>query len=285
MVSIRVVWAMIVAAGCGPTMGDGVGGSRDGTRGDDSGVPKTDGVSATGAGSTGFSGSTTAPLSTVGGSTAPVDEAGLDTSASDGRIVGVCEDRLGCAMPVDCDTFDCGTLGSRFDDAGCLWPPCSFKLNCPDGGVCFFPEEWGMCTPTGVMCREDDRVCECAMTDDCGGRMCMPAGVAPPTQCNLIDDENACIDRGCTASLDVRPIVDAGDGSCLCELAVPQCVWISPDATTERGDATPYYNLLSAQVVVFEDRIDPPPAGWIACDDLGASTPECDCAALLPCAM
>ncbi len=111
----------------------------------------------------------------------------------------------------------------------------------------------------------------------------MPAGTAPPTQCNLIGDPIDCEDVGCSGVVQVRPIVTA-QGVCSCDEEVTQCYWASEPTTVTEGLATPYYNALSEAVFLFPDRYDPPPAGWLACEDLPTAAPGCECAATRPCA-
>ncbi len=62
-----------------------------------------------------------------------------DTTTAGGSCTGFGEP---CAAA--CEILECGVFGSRFDERGCLYPPCSFKLNCPDDGVCIHPAPWGL---------------------------------------------------------------------------------------------------------------------------------------------
>ncbi|MEM6995603.1 MAG: hypothetical protein AAF721_34145 [Myxococcota bacterium] len=265
--------------GCGPT----VTGTSPADTGDDGTTTEADttGTSAMSTTATPTS-ATVGPDDSTGTSSSPDDTTeGPDSSDTDAP--GLCSEGLACSVPVDCEVQRCGALGSHFDEDGCRRPSCSLKSTCPDDGVCFYPDQWGLCAPSVVDCEEIDSTCVCSNSDDCGATICMPAGEAPTALCGDFTDEGSCVDAGCSF-IEGRPIVSAGD-SCLCDLAEPRCVWMSPSTNATPGMATAYLNNLDQTVVVLDDGYDPPPAGYSRCDAIRFPPAECVCAMMLPCAM
>jgi len=229
----------------------------------------------------------TADTSTTSDATGTTDGPSTtgDASSDTGEPGGCADVPQGCSTPVDCQRQACGALGSWFDASGCLRAPCSLKGTCaaPDE-VCFQPAEWGLCASSGVSCEDVGGQCECSSDDDCGGEFCVPDDQAPPALCNALEGGPECSDAGCASAANVRPIVAAGE-SCLCDLGETRCLWVPPSASVTGGQATAYMHLETLAVEVFEDAYDPAPLGYIACADLDAPPPACECAAVLPCAM
>ncbi len=76
-----------------------------------------------------------------------------------------------CTEAPECDD-SCGVGTSRQDENGCPRPDCG--SGCPDGMRCFEPALWGGCAYSYEECTEQEGVCECVISDDCGGAWCVP---------------------------------------------------------------------------------------------------------------
>ncbi len=276
---------------CGPTIGSGDGGGDGGGDGDSDVGPATTSAadasesdSMTPTADTGSPATTspTGPDTTAGATSDTSNTTDADSTGGAGTCPIV--PTSSCAEPFDCEAVSCGAFDSWIDPDGCVRAPCSTKGTCPDNGICFEPRAWGGCTPSAQTCQDRDGACTCTSTPDCGGTFCVPDGQAPPTACYDLDTEESCIDSGCGPFLEGRPVVTAGAG-CLCDLAQSYCVWVRADATVTAAQPTAYANLVDGSVVVFDDAYDPPPAGYEPCASQAFPSPECLCAAMLPCAM
>ncbi len=153
-----------------------VGEYEDDTGGASSGASSS-GDESTQSTGTASAGSATASSATVT-STSGGAETSDDSSGSSG-VAAACEGNENhlCSDPVDCGE-SCGSLGSMFDDSGCVRAPCSTHANCGDGMFCYRPFDYGGCQSSDVGCVEDlDGTCHCASSPDCGGAYCVPEDI------------------------------------------------------------------------------------------------------------
>lgn len=280
---------VVAAAACGPAIAqpgdDASVGSEDGSQGSGTG-----GMTATSGLTSADDDPTTDPTATfttsVGPSTSASDATDtIDPSVGDETGPGpACpqSESFTCQGQVGCDGRPCADDPlSPFDEHGCLRPRCP----CDPGTVCFTPADWGGCASSSIFCEDDPTgVCVCGGTDDCGGSYCLPEGQVPTAACGAIMEEADCLDSGCTAFVQGRPITDRGGGACLCDLEEPWCLFVDPGATALPGN-TAYVSAIDGRVLVFPATWDPPPFGWIACANHPSPPPECACAEVLPCAM
>lgn len=229
---------------------------------------------------TGASDSATSDVDSSGGSdeSGPPPETTTDETTTDGTTTDggpACQNpaQMCGDVQIDCAEHNCGAIGSPFDAQGCLRESCD-DTACGVGEVCFADESAG-CSPSVVQCGLVDGACECNMSEDCGGRYCYPEGEAPPTDCNAITDEAACVAAGCQAvPADPSSIEDD-----MCKVTPPisVCVWF-PGGGPGTGEPLPdaYYHQASQQVVLFHTRWDEDPYGWSNCLDL-AGPDACEC--------
>ena len=276
--------SVVVAVSCGPAIGQ-PGDDATASSGDDGSTGMTGPTSLTSVGEDTTAGpgpsTTVGPSTTASDATDTIDPSVGDTTDTSGPVCPQTEN-FTCAGQVGCDGRPCADNPmSPIDEGGCLRPECP----CEDGMVCFTPADWGGCVGSEIFCSDDETgQCLCGGTDDCGGSYCLPEGDAPTAACGSIVEEAECLDAGCSAFVQGRPITDRGGGACLCDLEEPWCLWIDPGATALPNPAA-YVSAIDGRVLVFEATWDPPPFGWIACADMFDPPPECACAEVLPCAM
>jgi hypothetical protein len=276
---VRMGWirglasAGLISVGCGPTIetpgGDGSAGSTSSPT-DSTGTLET-----------------TAPgtLTTFPGTvtTTPPDDTETTGLPHDLPPFECDNPAFACNGPLDCDAWACGTPGSQVDETGCLRRSCTTDEDCLGTDVCHRPLDWGQCASSGTSCHDGPTgECECVSDPDCGGAWCLPADEAPPSEACEDTSPAACEASGCTSELG-RPIVPV-DASCLCDLETPHCIWLWEGAELQPGN-TAYMRYEDQSVVVFPWSAQPPPLGWIACDDVAFPPPGCICAQNLPCAM
>lgn len=264
-----------MALGCGPRIETDHAGETDETSGSTAMTTSetTHGTSMQ---------TTTSSTSTL--DTAPEDSGEVDSGPKLDLPVLDCDTPdFTCTGSIDCDAWRCGGIESAFDETGCLRRSCTRDEDCPEPDVCFTPADWGLCASSGLSCQDGPNAeCTCVGNPDCGGAYCIPAESSPPA--GGCDDAvpDGCVGSGCQAQMG-RPILPAG-GSCACDLEELYCLWWPNDAELVPTRTT-YVRIEDQAVVVFPSSIDPPPLGWIACDDVAFPPPGCTCAANLPCAM
>jgi hypothetical protein len=189
---------------------------------------------------------------------------------------------FGCSEPLDCEIWSCGDPLSQVDENGCMRRDCTDDRDCPSTHVCFRPFDWGVCASSNITCNEGPAgTCECISDPDCGGAWCIPNDDAPPSDGCDDSSPSACEASGCEAVFG-RPIL-ASNGSCLCELQTPQCIWMSAETTVSPGNKA-YMRQSDLEVVAFPWSASPAPLGWTACEDLDFPPPACICAENLSCA-
>jgi hypothetical protein len=128
-----------------------------------------------------------------------------------------------------------------------------------------------------LFCEDDPSgQCVCGGDPDCGGSYCLPADLAPPADCGSLDDEQICLDAGCSGWVGGRPIIPSGN-ACLCDLEQGYCLW-SASGLAGNPESTPYVRMTDFAVVVFPTRFDDDPIGWTPCDALPNPPGECECA-------
>lgn len=188
----------------------------------------------------------------------------------------------GCDGPIDCRGQQCGRPNSPYDVDGCLRFRCDGPEDCASGEVCHRPLDWGGCVSSGWSCEEDPELgCICGGRADCGGSYCLPADQVPPVHCTELTSAPECLDAGCGPFVTGRPITDAGGGSCLCDLPMEYCVFV-PEGTVPTPVPTPYLAPELGAVIKLPQRYEPPPFGWVPCDEL-PDVALCQCAMALPC--
>jgi|GEM_PF-6428109 len=157
---------------------------------DGSGTGQTDAGSSHTSATAGETGQVSGGFDTVGATSSETGQVsggfGTDT-ATDGSFGGCDLDdpRFTCSEPMACDASlgqdSCGGLDSKFDEHGCLRASCTTHDGCLQSERCHVPALWGGCVSSHVGCEDDENgVCECFTTDDCGsGGYCVPGELWP----------------------------------------------------------------------------------------------------------
>lgn len=197
------------------------------------------------------------------------DDDGMPTTGSP----GLCETLPGfeCSGPVDCDVRPCGGPLDQYDANGCLRPPCEGPDDCGAGEACFFPVELGGCASSQPICFEEDGVCGCGGSQDCGGGYCLPEDEVPEASCFGLPDEGACLDAGCSYFDTVTVITD----TCECNPGQPACLSFTGGIG---GSASPdfFWHEATMTVAMFSESWIELPVGWRSCTEAGAP-PACEC--------
>jgi hypothetical protein len=109
-----------------------------------------------------------------------------DTSSTGASILCEFDDHFMCEdEPWECppdgggSSLECGGAAEWFGDDGCLRKGCEDGALCPDGTMCFSPnEECGICFAPRPFCDESEAGgelrCSCSQDGGCSGRVCVP---------------------------------------------------------------------------------------------------------------
>mgnify|MGYP007032565672 CR=1 FL=1 len=179
-----------------------------------------------------------------------------------------------CSTPPSCGTWSCGTVTSPLDSRGCPRASCKTGDDCLHDEVCFSPSDWGMCIGN-VRCDDaSDGTCACVGDEDCDAGYCIPSEIAPPSAGCDPSGFDACMNSGCSPEIG-RPLEMTGP-MCTCQDPMEYCIWWPGDASIS-ARKTAYVRVEDDAVIRLEWRIQPPPLGWVACDDLSSPPPACSC--------
>jgi hypothetical protein len=208
----------------------------------------------------------------------------VEVANAPGDAPALCPDSppdLDC-RPLRCTTPPCGGLGDPFDADGCPRPKCDADQPCDADRVCYRLGDWGACGSSHIACEDGDDGCFCTYTLDCNYSVayCVPAELAPPTNCNTITSADACIAAGCSAATTIIPVTLGGHtDTCACGEPQVACLWFQ-DKFASTAKPTPYYHLDAMgelEVALFPDEWVDPPHGWGRCSNASAP-PACACA-------
>lgn len=188
---------------------------------------------------------------------------------------GTCDNpAFTCSVPVDCEVWKCGELGSPFDASGCLRPSC-VEDACGADEICYSVGE-GDCGALDVIgCSDVEGACACEFSPSCGGAHCIPADEGPPVECAGIQEKAACEAADCSEFTSVAPW-SVVEGECVQGPSEPLCMWFPGDAWG--GTATPgaFYERATGRANYFSIDWIVPPHGWGSCGDADAP-PACAC--------
>lgn len=205
-------------------------------------------------------------------------ESGGESSESGGPTTGGpagCDNpAFTCSVPVDCEQWQCGALGSPFDAAGCLRPRCVDEP-CGADEICYSVGE-GDCGALDVIgCGDVDGACSCEFSPRCGGNHCIPADEGPPVLCPEITEEAACEAAGCSEFTTIAPW-SMVDGACVQGPVEPLCMWFPGDAWGGTASPAPFYEIATGRAELFSTGWVDPPIGWAPCGGPD-SPPACAC--------
>ena len=143
-------------------------------------------------------------------SSGAVDESSTGAPPRCGGAPGNCATYSPCEM--------CGSLGSPFDEAGCVRSACMRDMDCGTGERCFIGSDFDMCIALPTECVDDpaSMTCNCTADASCmAGGWCVPEHIYPPFAAGpagvLIIAQTCGPDDGVLTSLRSYPIGTAVD--------------------------------------------------------------------------